>query len=638
MKAKPLFIITLIAAAAALAIIGMQQQQIGLLRASVAKAVAQSGVGSKQTKPVTAAELDDMLNQVMCTKSDVDFLRNMLGLASRLDAAGARKLLVSLAALPLTEKNHVAINILIDRLVRLDPGSALEWANSVPNAHGRPQMLGILFATWSCIDPVRALAATKDIDNPSLRVALTAEVLDNMIPNNPEAAIAALRNLPPGGPMTTSVYNSVFSSWSSVDPAAAAAAALSLPATRNRNFALLGVAQGWASVDPQTALAWSDHVPAGKLRDQLVSQAVTTLAQLNPSAAINYVGQVAGGSNAQQQLTLAVANQWGKDDPLATLEWVEQSMTGQTRDLAIKNLIGPLSQFDPTAAANTLSQIPEGNLQDSAVATLAENWAQDDIHTALEWIQGLPASPNTRNVTANLVTAWASSDPEAATAYVQTLRESNPDMFAKLLGTVADNRESVDPVAAMTWAQSLGAEEGHDIAVHSVIVQLTNSDPQAAWDLALLQPPGDLTDKTLTQVVDKWSAQNPAQAADALAGVSPGNALTSATSQLAQNWLKQDPTAASQWINTLAPGDARNAAVVQLIAIEGHNDLPAAFNWATSISGNAELQNNELKSVIQQWSKKNPGAAAAAVQNAHLTDDQRQSLLNVINNGNLSKS
>jgi hypothetical protein len=76
--------------------------------------------------------------------------------------------------------------------------------------------------------------------------------------------------------------------------------------------------------------------------------------------------------------------------------------------------------------------------------------------------------------------------------------------------------------------------------------------------------------------------------------------------------------AASQWINTIPVGDTRNSAVKQLVTVQVQNgsDLPTAFVWASSITGNNTMHGNQMNNVVSQWARKDPNAAAAAVQSA----------------------
>jgi hypothetical protein len=95
------------------------------------------------------------------------------------------------------------------------------------------------------------------------------------------------------------------------------------------------------------------------------------------------------------------------------------------------------------------------------------------------------------------------------------------------------------------------------------------------------------------------------------------------------NWIKQDPQAASEWINSLPPSSTRDGAITQLISVEGKNDLPTAFAWAGTITS-PYAQSNAYSAVLQEWAKRDPAAATAAVQSANVSDAQRANMQSVI--------
>jgi hypothetical protein len=80
---------------------------------------------------------------------------------------------------------------------------------------------------------------------------------------------------------------------------------------------------------------------------------------------------------------------------------------------------------------------------------------------------------------------------------------------------------------------------------------------------------------------------------------------------------------------TLSPSPERDAAVATLVSAQAQSDPATAFQWASTI-GNDESRNEQLLSVVVQWTKSNPDAASAAVQNSSLPADQRATLIQAI--------
>jgi hypothetical protein len=301
-----------------------------------------------------------------------------------------------------------------------------------------------------------------------------------------------------------------------------------------------------------------------------------------------------------------------------------------------------VSQADQAGAAALLSQISLASVRDVALPQLASAWAQTDIQGALAWVQSLPKSDaDARNQAfRNVVGTWAQTEPASAAAFVQTI-PTDPN-FRGLTDIITQNWATADPAAAFAWAQALpSAGQGAQAnAMRTALTTYANVDPQAAWDLAEnatwsrnTQPPNDgnagIQTKTLANIIVAWSAQDGADAAAHLADMPPGSIETNAAKIVLSNWIAQDPQGASQSIDAMPPSPTRDTAITQLINVEGVNDLPTAFAWAGTIS-NSNAQASAYTTVLQQWAKRDPAAASAAVQAANVSDALRANMNQVI--------
>lgn len=587
----------------------------------------------KGAAPLSIAEEQASLAKILSIPSRSARLRSLIDLASGLDAAGVRALMEDLMSGPRTDEDGLALSILMERMVQLDPKGALAWAQAVPDLNGRKAAVKVLFTAWSAIDPAAALTATSQIADAEFRKSLQSSVLSNLANYDPKQALSLLQNLPAMQESRAfrNMYDAVFSTWAGHDPKAASAAVMNLPANRMRVFAIQNVVQGWAATDPQGALAWAGSLPAGSIRSNAVNEAITQLAGRDPQAAISFASNLTDSTDRNNYLA-TIASNWGKNDPAAALAWMDQNVSGQAHDTAMQNIIGELGLTNPQAAQTYLAQLPDSPVRDEAIDRLAVSWAESDPQAAINWMQSLNgpnvATPAVLSQMVNIVNDWAVIDPRGTAAYVQTL--AGTPNFERLMAQIGANWASADPQTALTWAQALPAAGGHDSATAAAITALAVQDPQSAWNDATQMLTGNAQTLALSNVIGKWSAQNPAEAAPALAALPAGDMQNKATSTLAANWLKKDPTAASEWVNTLPAGAARDGAVEQIIMTEGTNNLPTAFNWALSI-GNTNTQMSQIANVTVQWAQRDPAAAANAVQSApNLSDAMRAGLMQAI--------
>ncbi len=622
--AQVVFVITVFA------IIVVQRREINELNGFPGAPAAGSHAGAAHAGiPAKSLALDNLqLEKILAIPDHLERLRALLDFTQGLNAAGLCTVLQKMAGdeARLRGDNNLAMTILVARLAQLDPQAALDWANTQLTGPAQREILAALFDAWSSTDPKAAFASMNSIQNVSERAQFESAAFKNMANRDPQAALKILQSLPLSE-QTHDNFERLFTTWASNDPKTAAAAVLGLPLSRNRDFAIENVLQGWGEVDPRSALAWAAQLPGGVRADAL-STAVGMLALQDPKAAIDYLNTVSN-PNDRNNLMGVIASNWGKVNPTEALAWVDDNVTGQAHDKTVLSLLNQLSQTDPAQAATLLDHLPAG-MQDQGIAQIANNWAMQDLKGAMGWVQGLPegANPNAaiKQLEVSLINTLTNADPAQAAAYVQTI-QGNP-LYGRLVEQVAANWVGSDPQAAMTWAQSLPMDQGGYNAVLQVITQYTNKDPQAAWNLATGLPEGQLRDQTMNNVFGKWVARDPAQAANLLPNL-PDALQTAATAQLTQTWLRQNPQAAEQWVNTLPAGVSRDQAVAQIISIEGANDLPTAYTWAATI-GNDNTRFSQIRQVMQQWAQKDPNAAAAAAQNANVSDQQRATLLNMV--------
>ena len=115
-----------------------------------------------------------------------------------------------------------------------DTQGALDWANSLDIYQGRVTAMEAIYEEWGAISPDAAFASFKS-----------------------------------GSERRPEVAGKLFGAWASNDPAAASAAAASLPPGSERDSAIEGVALGWIDhgATPEALVEWSDGLGGSNERD-----------------------------------------------------------------------------------------------------------------------------------------------------------------------------------------------------------------------------------------------------------------------------------------------------------------------------------------------------------------------------------
>jgi len=555
-----------------------------------------------------------------------------------LDAGSVRTMLADLEKMPDGPDRQDALLFLTERLVELDPKSALSWAQGLHDTRFKNASISNIFDAWSATNPAAAVAAIAQLPS-KLREQVEYASIHNFAQLDPQGALAAMATMP-HSIITGSYYAGIYRAWAGSDPTAAAASVINLPPSTYRSQSLAGVARGWAQQDPAAAMAWANSLPAGVTRTDALSAAIQAMGMQDPAAAADYAIKLPEsnnsypGSNSRTDILEGIAANWAVQDPTAVLTWADKNLTGDAFNTAAGAAVKQMGQTDPAAAAAALAQIPDAAVVNKAIPDLATAWAQQDMQGALTWAQSLPTTnDNVRQAALNnILNSWTSTDPASAAAYIQQNLTADPD-FSKLATQAATTWAQSDPQAALAWAQSLPPGGTQNTTVVAAITQLANVDPDTAWDDAE-QLSGSSQTKALSNVITAIASQDPESAAADLDSLPPGADFNSATKNVAQNWLRQDPDTASDWIGTLPSGTARDGAVTQLISTIKNNDPATAFNWALTL-GDPNTRNSNTVNLATAWSAKDPAAAATAAQNAlsnltGLTTAQQTSLQKIV--------
>jgi|GEM_PF-1718694 len=644
MSTKTKILLTVAAMLALAAIpLAMQQQQISALKADASKHDASFANETKGAATTSATTPDANLNtlkSILALKDPLDMMLRLTTLVRGLDAASIRPLLDYLVQTSNAGRSaglnnspgELALSMLVDRLVKLAPQVALQWAAAVPNRLGHNALVAIVFADWANANPAQALAEAGDITDPRLKQQVIGQIVQSMIVSDPQGALAALAKMPLNATYTAAL-GEAFAAWAAQDPKAAMAAAMALPADRNRTAALQSVMQGWAAADPQGLLAWAGPLADGVTRNQAITLALSTLSRQDPQQALDFVASVANVPT-RNTLTIKVVSDWALDDPQAASAWALANMNGDALKQAETAVMDPLSKLDPQAAVDLLGKmIAGGGNRINSVTQISQNWAELDPQADLNWLRFLDDASGNGTVSAvksglevNAITAWARNDPDAAMAYVSDLG-TGYSQYSKLLAAIGSARAALDPAAATAWLQTLPDDATRAVALDSVATQLIKTDPEQAFALAQTMEPGPTQTTIFGKVIGTWSASDPVAAAASLGNLPPGPALVSATQSVAANWIQADPAAAGQWINTLPTGEARDGAAKEVVKALTSTDVSSAFTWAMSIS-DVTVRTQQARGVVQVWGRANPTAAAAAVQAATgLTDLGKTRLL-----------
>lgn len=180
--------------------------------------------------------------------------------------------------------------------------------------------------------------------------------------------------------------------WAEMDPKAAAAYALGLregmaPWFIGRVFG--GIATVWSRQDPAAAKAWIVSLPAGKDRDFAINGLAAGMAQSEPTATLEWVKALPEEMRPEyvhEQIFL----KWGESDPLSASQQALALPLGEDRWESLSAVAYSWAKKDPQAAFSMLQQVPESGARNEQIAETLVTWAGKDPSAAMDAANQMP--------------------------------------------------------------------------------------------------------------------------------------------------------------------------------------------------------------------------------------------------------
>lgn len=216
-----------------------------------------------------------------------------------------------------------------------DPKAALDWMSCHTNVSG-PQMLTLIH-DWGQKDRKEMRQYLASMPEGDWKQSVMATASNEALSSDPVEAIVWAGQMSPG---------------------------------ERRTGLLEMAATDWMKRDPDAAAQWVGQLNDPVLREQLLGSVMVGYADIDPVAASACVIQSVSPGEVLDQSVAGITWAWAMRDPLAAAAWVAQFPEGQTRQMALENLMNVWGNHDPTAALTWIESLPEGSLQTKAASDL----------------------------------------------------------------------------------------------------------------------------------------------------------------------------------------------------------------------------------------------------------------------------
>lgn len=314
--------------------------------------------------------------------------------------------------------------------------------------------------------------------NPIKSQMLFARLMEELTPENAEAALAMLRENTAG--FDSMRYMGMLAyAWGGVDPKAAMTALAEGEGRGGRmgqNVAL----SGWAAQDPKAAVAWLDAYQ-GEDKGWFTQSLINGLAKSDFDAALKYASGLAdAGDKTRSAETLARELIRGGGVEKAT-SWFSSLTDPNMQRGAFEAVTQQLQRSNPEAAAEFIKQNAASEFAQNAVGNLAETIGREDVNKGLAFAASLPAQAQARAY-GEIIGEWMDrnegADSVAASQYVSQMPAGESrDAGAS---AIARRMAGEDPAAAIAWADSIGNTQQRQETLVDVGRRYYRTDPQAA--------------------------------------------------------------------------------------------------------------------------------------------------------------
>jgi len=260
-------------------------------------------------------------------------------------------------ALPDGEIKTQARAMLLDRVARVDPQRALDFANQMPEGKDQSQLVSRALLALGGKDSAEALAVAQRLpEGPGRRIGLDS-VASQMAATSIEDAQRLMGELPPN--TLTNAASAIGAGLVKESPQKAVDWALTLPEGSSKEAVFAGIAREWANKDVVAAATWLDTLPKGSVRDSAVASFANRTAPRDPEGATIWAATLPPGAQRASVLGQTVGI-WQRVNPAAAADWIakEPGLSAEERAVFAK---GPPERPDAARFQQGRRQRAVGN-------------------------------------------------------------------------------------------------------------------------------------------------------------------------------------------------------------------------------------------------------------------------------------
>lgn len=472
--------------------------------------------------------------------------------------------------------------------------------------------LALAAQRWADLDPRRALAVARGLDDERVRLAFETAALRALTRVAPAEAFAHLQSLDTSA-LQGAVLGGSLGELARADPERLLSAVRDLPPDARRAAEMAAV-QHLAQRDPLAAARHLERMSLGPERQVMLQTVARAYGRRDAAAALAWAREQRG----EPMLVGAVLAGVAEQDADHALDLALGLTVPMERTRAVQMVASTSARDDATAEAlaNRLLAVDDPQIRDLVAFTVVSMWASRSPERAMEWLLA-----NGRNVAPNafqqLGQQLAMRDPQSAAAYTAQVPDAARETW---VNGVAQGYAQNDPRGAIDWLTRFRGEPWYGRAAGTVAMTVAQRDGAAAarlFDDLDAGADGVPRQQLVNIIATNWANQEPAAAAEWSLDRATEQEREMAVRGVVGVWVSQDLNAARQWTVRLPPGTARDAALTSVLmasAMQPGNNIDATV---LSAFASAQARQTAVLQIVQGFARSDP-AKARALADAHL--------------------
>lgn len=279
-------------------------------------------------------------------------------------------------------------------------------------------------------------------------------------------------------------------------------------------------------------ISWLEQQKSTEQYESLLDGYLRGLASVNPQQALSDV-ELLAVEPMKSSIIMSIVDSWANTDAIAAFEWLKlQTETQSTLKMYLNTMYYYIEQ-SPNEAANLISSLPLNESTNYLITSMVYQLVEKNTQDAVDWLDTIAVEQRASGIYI-VSRKMAETDPEAALVFLNNQKQAydlNQDYFKSALAEIAsvepnmmlariDNYEANvqrDIIINASYALAENSEvdflqvinslsdDNKDIAFRQRSAQLSQTDPQQAFNVAERINDATTRLESIASTVNVWS-------------------------------------------------------------------------------------------------------------------------------------